>query len=52
MDKVKVLIKKPGQEPYIEEVENKLETFQEIVGGYIECVEFPGLENVDLFVNE
>lgn len=49
---VKVLIKEPGKEPYEKEIEDTLDNLQEIVGGYIECVEMPGVKNVDLYVNE
>ena len=52
MNKIKIMIKEPGQEPVIKEVDDNLKTFQEIVGGYIECVEMPGINNVDLYVNE
>ena len=49
---VKVLIKEPGKEPYEKEIEDTLDNLQGIVGGYIECVEMPGVKNVDLYVNE
>ena len=49
---VRVLIKEPGKEPYEKEIEDKLSVLQGIVGGYIECVEMPGVRNVDLYVNE
>ena len=49
---VKVLIKEPGKEPYEKEIEDTLDNLQEIVGGYIGCVEMPGVKNVDLYVNE
>ncbi len=52
MDTIKLLIKEPNKEPYIKEVENTLKSFQDIVGGYIECVEMPGIKNVDIFCNE
>ena len=35
---IKVLVKEPGKEFEEKEVENKLEDFQELVGGYIETV--------------
>lgn len=35
---MKVVIKNVGQKPEIKEVENELHVFQDIVGGYIECV--------------
>lgn len=49
---LRVLIKEPDKAPYVKEIENTLETKQEIVGGLIECVEMPDMRNVDLFVNE
>lgn len=47
---LKVLIKEPGREPFIKEIENKLESFQQIVGGYIEVVRI--LHNYFLVCNE
>jgi len=52
IETIRVLIKEPYKKPYIKLIENKYENFKEIVGGYIECVEMPGMRNVDLFVNE
>ena len=49
---VRVLIKEPGKEPYEKVIEDKLSVFQGIVGGCLECVEMPGVRNVDLYVNE
>jgi len=49
---IRVLVKEPYKEPYLKEIEDTLENLQEIVGGYIECVEMPGQRNVDLYVNE
>ena len=49
---LKILVKEPDKEPYIKEIEHSLEAMQEIVGGYIESVEMPGMRNVDLYVNE
>ena len=49
---IRVLVKEPYKEPYLKEIEDTLENLQEIVGGYIECVEMPGMRNVDLYVNE
>jgi len=51
-NKVKILIKEPYKEPYIREIDNELDTLQEIVGGYIECVEHPKAKGVDIYVNE
>lgn len=38
--KIKVLIKKVGEEPEVREIESNLRTLQELVGGYIESVYF------------
>ena len=38
MEKIKIIQFNVGQEPATKEVENTLETMQEIVGGYIETV--------------
>ena len=38
MAKIKALVKDPGKEPEIVEVENTLEGLQGLVGGYIEVV--------------
>lgn len=35
---MKVLIVKPGKLPELKEIDNTLETLQEIVDGYIECI--------------
>ena len=50
--KIRVLIIEPSQEPREEMIENTLEAMQEIVGGYIEHVEWLQDNTVDLFVNE
>ncbi len=52
MKKIKMLIKEPYKEPYVKEVEDTLENMQEIVGGLIDCVNFPNIPNVDIFVND
>ena len=38
MKKIKVLIKKPGQRPYITYISNTLSNLQKTVDGFIECV--------------
>ena len=35
---MKVVIKDPGQKPVVQDIENKLEVLQELVGGYIQMV--------------
>jgi hypothetical protein len=51
-NKIKILIKEPYKKPYIKEVEDELKSFQDIVGGYIECVCCPTAEDVDIVCNE
>lgn len=36
--KIKVIIKQPGQKPYVTHISNSLENLQKTVGGYIEAV--------------
>lgn len=44
MNKITAIIKHPGEDAEVEMIENTLKTFQNIVGGYIECVTIdPGL---------
>ena len=38
MAKIKVVIKRPGESPYVTWISNTLENLQKIVGGYIETV--------------
>lgn len=38
MNKIKVIIKRPGEDPQKKSINNNLETLQLIVGGYIESV--------------
>jgi hypothetical protein len=47
---IKILVKKPGKELEVREVEDKLKSYQEIVGGYIETI--PVAENIILICNE
>lgn len=49
-EKIKCVIQRPGQISEIAEIENTLEAFQEIVGGYIEVM--PLTERLVLIVNE
>lgn len=50
MDKIRVLIVKPNQEPKQMKVEHTLDKLQNIVGGLIEYVELD--RNTDLICNE
>ena len=47
---IKVLVVEPNKEPYIKEIENSLESLQDIVGGLIEYINLEN--NVDLICNE
>lgn len=47
---LKVLALKVGQPPKVTEVEAKLESYQSLVGGYIDCVSLE--KDVDLVVND
>jgi hypothetical protein len=47
---VKILVKEPGENLEIREVEDKLKSYQDIVGGYIETVSIA--ENLILVCNE
>ena len=38
MEKIKVIHCKVGETPELIEIDNKLESYQKLVGGYIECV--------------
>lgn len=46
---IKVLVVEPGKTPEVREIDGSLESFQKIVGGYIERLPLPG---VDVYVNE
>ena len=48
---LKVLVIRPNEIPKVEWIENNLDSFQEVVGGYIECV-YPFRDNVCLICNE
>ena len=50
--KIRVLIKEPGKEPTIEEIDDTLKTFQKIVGGHIELIEMPGTDDIDIYAND
>ena len=41
MKKIRVLIVEPNKAPYVKEIENTLESKQEIVGGWIEQLRLP-----------
>ncbi len=52
MNKIKAIIKQPYCKAYITEIENTLESYQKRVNGYIECVEMPNAEGIDIILNE
>lgn len=47
---MKAIIKRVGQSPKVEDIKNDLQTLQELVGGYIECVMVG--KGIVLIVNE
>ena len=47
---MKVVIKEPGRQAYVKEIENKLNVYQEIVGGYIEVL--PLIKSLRIICNE
>lgn len=49
---IRVMVKEPYEAPYVTEIDNELEELQRIVGGYIECVPFPGVPDAVLICNE
>ena len=48
---IKVVLVEPNEKAMVTEIENTLENFQKIVGGYIECI-YPFEDNVGLICNE
>lgn len=50
MESVKVIIFEPNRKGYIKTIPNTLKSFQEVVGGYIECV--PLDENILICCDE
>lgn len=48
---IKVVVVRPRQQPTAETIERDLETFQRIVGGYVQCVPLASL-GVDLWCDE
>lgn len=50
MGKINVVVKEPGKDPERMRVENRLETFQQLVAGYIETVSIT--KDVLAIVNE
>lgn len=52
IEKIKVMIKEPGQAAYVTEVERTLEKMQEIVDGNIDRAEMPGADDVDIYFDD
>ena len=52
MTKIRIITKKPGEQPVLRWVDNTLEAFQDIVGGYIETVPMDGFSDVLIICNE
>ena len=48
---MRIVIKKVGQNPEVKEIKGTLENLKEIVGGYIECIDF-GFANILMVCNE
>lgn len=48
---MKIVVKKAGQNPEVKEIKGTLENLKELVGGYIECVDF-GFNNILMICNE
>ena len=47
---MKIVVKKVGQKPEVKEINGELHEMQEIVGGYIECINI--VENILCVCNE
>ena len=47
---MKIVVKKVGQKPEVNEIQGTLEEYKEIVGGYIEC--FDVIDNIVCICNE
>lgn len=48
---MKIVIKRAGQNPEVREIQGTLKNLKEIVGGYIECIDF-GFANILMVCNE
>ena len=51
-NKIKVILKEPYKKPIVTYIENSLDSYQSIVGGDIDCVEFPTIKNADIVCND
>lgn len=52
MSKITAIIKQPFSKPYVTKIDNSLENYQKIVGGFIECIDIPHATNIDIILNE
>jgi|LGVE01.1.fsa_nt_gb hypothetical protein len=52
MGKIKVLIKEPYKKAEVKEVGDDLKNWQALVGGTIQVVAMPGVEEVDIICND
>jgi hypothetical protein len=52
MSTIKVIVCRVGRQPAVEEMENALHAFQELVGGYVEWVGFRRPAGCGIFCNE
>lgn len=50
--KIRLMIKEPNKPAYVTEMEDTLQNMQKIVGGMIDCVQMPNVDNVDIFFND
>ena len=51
-NKIRVILKEPYKKPIVTYIENSLESYQSIVNGHSDCVEFPTIKNADIVCND
>lgn len=51
-EKINIIIKAPGQKPRIGQIRPTLEEYKYVVYGNIESIPFPGMDDVDIVVND
>lgn len=49
---IKVMVKRPYEKAEVIEIDNELKSWQEKVGGIIQVVSMPGIEEVDIICND
>ena len=52
MAKIKVLYKKPYEQPKVVEIEDTYESIRDLIGGYIEFIDIPEVEGVEVILDE